>query len=586
MIFIEGNPAQSAPKELELPSLIKRVPFRVHSTQSPNATTQAVQWGVPASHFLESWSDVLAPDGTESLVQPLLAPISSSVTPHDVLSWLDDKNETSYDIVRNYWRTRFTTADFDRQWKTAQQTGVCPSHLSAGHLTARPSHQAASTSRMSAPPTESASKSKDQLEIVFRPDLKIWDGRFSENPWLQELPDPSTQLCWDNAVLISPTTAAEKKVSSGDIVRLSTRNGEIEAAVYIVSGLPSRTLSLTLGFGQFLKGRISEGCGFDANALRSSKDLWQADVANFEKTNRKYEFACTQTHHDMTSRDLIVSKPASIVAGATAQLKTEATDIGRGQPSANLPVGLYDPKEQWAMSIDTDSCTGCAVCVIACQAENNTPVVGKKMVILGREMHWIRIDRYLPEAESPKNGQSGRSISKPLPVTCMHCETAPCEVVCPVQATDHSTTGLNHMVYNRCVGTRYCSNNCPYKVRRFNFYNFASGEMNAAEQRNPDVAVRSRGVMEKCTYCVQRIEEKRITARKENREIGDGEIRTACEQACPTKAITFGNLKDPKSEINRRRQSDRTYGLLTELGTRPRTTYLSRVTNFNPDAES
>jgi Fe-S-cluster-containing dehydrogenase component len=386
-------------------------------------------------------------------------------------------------------------------------------------------------------------------------------------------------LSWDNALLISPVLAKEKKIETGNLVRLKTSQGEIEAAAFIQEGLPDKTLMLSLGYGRARTGPVAEGSGFNAQPLRFSNEPWRAAVTSIEKTGGHYDLACSRMHHSMEGRELIratAPEKASERKGARSEIDP-GVDIGRGSLGPYIPESMQNATEQWAMSIDTDACIGCSVCVVACQAENNIPVVGKKMVMMGREMHWIRIDRYSSQT---------RTAPSPLPVTCMHCETAPCEVVCPVGATSHSSTGLNQMVYNRCVGTRYCSNNCPYKVRRFNFFKFSENTDSLALQRNPDVTVRSRGVMEKCTYCVQRIERARIDASKEHRPIADGEIQTACQQSCPTNAILFGNLKDPSSRVLQVKASSRTYGLLTELGTRPRTTYLSQFHNANPAIEN
>ena len=405
----------------------------------------------------------------------------------------------------------------------------------------------------------------------------VWDGSFSENPWLQELPKPTTQLTWDNAILISPSLAKSLSIETNDVLRLTTEAGIIEAAAFLAPGLPDDSLTLHLGYGRTKSGPVAESAGFNAYALRTAAQPWRTKVSKLEKAGRTYELACTQTHHQFGDRDLIRSVPVENIDHLKPLLADvdPLEDIGRGGLGAITEPALIDQQEQWAMTIDLDSCIGCSSCVMACQSENNSPVVGKKMVLMGREMHWMRIDRYEPKtaAEREKN-----SALVPQPVTCMHCEKAPCEVVCPVGATNHSSDGLNQMVYNRCVGTRYCSNNCPYKVRRFNFFKFADDEHETLKMaRNPEVTVRSRGVMEKCTYCVQRIERVRQKAHTEQRSIRDGEIVTACQQSCPTQAITFGNLKDPKSRVNAKRSDPRTYGLLTELGTRPRTTYLAKV---------
>jgi Fe-S-cluster-containing dehydrogenase component len=604
LIVLGGDPIYTSPEALGLASLFKKVAFSAHLSQYPSETSTTTKWTIPEAHFLETWSDVQSSDGTFSLVQPLLAPQELAVSAHDLLNWIEEKSASSYETVRATWRGRQSLPVFEQNWRRALADGICPPELRP-ESPVRPEPLARSARAVlnsSQPKTDSTSSgfiatananahapvstvvnpipiSPLGLEIVFRPDATIWDGRFGENPWLQELPKPPSGLCWDNALMMAPATAKKYGVVSGDIVKLKTAAGASELAVLILAGMPENLVTLSLGYGKTQTGELAKGSGFRASPLRQNVDEWSAPVLALEKTGRHYELAVTNAANVMGGRELIRSMTMKEASGPFQPAVDPKTAIGLGTLGPNIPAAMTDKKQQWAMSIDLDSCTGCSVCVIACQAENNIPIVGKKMSLLGRQMHWIRIDRY---SASEKEG-----ALIPLPVTCMHCETAPCEVVCPVGATNHSSSGLNQMVYNRCVGTRYCSNNCPYKVRRFNFFKFAENmDGKSAAQRNPEVTVRARGVMEKCTYCVQRIERARIEAGKEDRGIRDGEIRTACSQACPTAAITFGNLLDPQSRVVATRKSARTYGLLTELGTRPRTTYLATVINAHPGVEA
>jgi Fe-S-cluster-containing dehydrogenase component len=420
------------------------------------------------------------------------------------------------------------------------------------------------------PPQQVNLPTPSGLEILFRPDPSVLDGRYANNAWLQELPRPLTKITWDNAALISPATATRLKLKTGDVVRLAVQDRSVEAPIWVQPGQADDTVTVHLGYGRWQAGRIGNGVGFNANGLRSSDQLWSATGVTMHPTDRTHLFATTQDHFSMEGHGLVQVEPLaeSLSNPGEAKLKSPAP----GPEESLYPAHEYK-NYAWAMSIDLSSCVGCNACIVACQSENNIPVVGKDQVMKGREMHWLRVDRYFQgEPEDPQIHFQ--------PVPCMHCEDAPCEVVCPVAATTHSSEGLNEMTYNRCVGTRYCSNNCPYKVRRFNFLQYSDeSDPVQALQKNPDVTVRSRGVMEKCTYCVQRIEEVRIRSEKETRPIRDGEIVTACQSACPADAIVFGNINDPKSEVSRLKAMPRNYGLLAELNTRPRTTYLAKVTN-------
>ncbi|MDB5051848.1 MAG: molybdopterin oxidoreductase, iron-sulfur binding subunit, partial [Fibrobacteres bacterium] len=416
------------------------------------------------------------------------------------------------------------------------------------------------------------------LEIAFRPDPTVGDGTFSENAWLQELPKPLTKLTWDNAALLSPATAKSLGVGDRDEVELEYRGRRIQAAAWISPGHADDSVTLALGYGRRHENPIAKGLGYNAYALRTGDAPWQDRGLTVRKTGGTTRLACTQDHHGMEGRN-----PARTESLAAFARRTGAAHAGEKSQSAEAPQAaetlpsLYPaykyPGHAWGMAIDLSLCTGCSSCVVACQAENNIPVVGRDQVARGREMHWIRVDAYFQGI--PENPGT---VFQPVP--CMHCENAPCELVCPVEATVHDSEGLNAMVYNRCVGTRYCSNNCPYKVRRFNFLQYADLRAESLKlMRNPEVTVRSRGVMEKCTYCVQRIESARIDAEIGDRNIRDGDVVTACAQACPTGAIVFGDINDAGSAVAARKRSPRNYALLEELNTRPRTTYLSRIRN-------
>jgi molybdopterin-containing oxidoreductase family iron-sulfur binding subunit len=502
-----------------------------------------------------------------SIVQPLIAPLYSSHTAHEVLAALSAHPErTSYEIVREYWLKKRGLDE--KQWRRALHDGFV-ADTAGKYLGGEtpPEHDMASFVERPQPP--------GTIEIQFRPDPTIGDGRHANNGWLQELPKPLTKLTWDAAAYISPATAQRIGVVDGDVVELRANGRSIRMPVLAVPGHAADTATVHFGYGRRRAGRVGTGAGFDAYPLRTSDAPWMTR-GEIVKTDQRYPLATTQNHFLMENRN--------VIRVATVEEYQHDPEIIRHMghtPPKNLT--LYPTFEktgnQWGMAIDLDACTGCGACVTACQAENNVPVVGKSQVMVNREMHWLRVDTYY-------RGSLENPEAYHQPVPCMQCETAPCEPVCPVAATAHSAEGLNDMVYNRCVGTRYCSNNCPYKVRRFNFLLYQDFTTPSFQlMRNPDVTVRSRGVMEKCTYCVQRINEARITAKREEREIRDGEIRTACQQTCPAEAIVFGNLNDPKSRVVTLKAEQRNYGLLEELNTRPRTTYLAALRNPNPALE-
>jgi molybdopterin-containing oxidoreductase family iron-sulfur binding subunit len=545
------------------------VKFRVHLGLYDDETARLCDWHIPEAHYLEAWSDARAYDGTATIIQPLIAPLYGGKSAHELLAEiLGQPGRTGYEIVRDHWKSQYRGRDFESFWRTALHEGMV-----AG--TALPL-KSVSLKKGIGETGKRGNGEGGGLEIVFRPDPTIWDGRFANNGWLQELPKPLTKLTWDNAALVSPATAERLGLSTGDVVDLQHGGRTVRAPVWILPGQAADSVTVHFGYGRTRAGRVGSGIGFNAYSIRTAAAPWFAWGLSIRKTGERYPLATTQEHHSMEGRHLVR-------AGTLAQYQ-EHPEFARKMGEEPTPEDSLYPKVAydgyaWGMAIDLSACTGCNACVVACQAENNSPVVGKDQVARGREMHWIRIDRYY------QGGLDDPDVYH-QPVMCQHCENAPCEPVCPVGATVHSSEGLNDMVYNRCVGTRYCSNNCPYKVRRFNFLQFQDFETPSLKlMRNPNVTVRSRGVMEKCTYCVQRINAAKIEAEKENRSIRDGEIQTACQQACPTQAIVFGNINDTSSRVAKLKAEHSSYGLLAGLNTHPRTNYLAKVTNPNPEIE-
>jgi molybdopterin-containing oxidoreductase family iron-sulfur binding subunit len=576
LFILDSNPAFSAPADLRFGEALAKVPFRVHLGQYENETSVLCHWHIPQAHFLETWGDIKSFDGTVTIMQPLIAPLYGGKSPHELLGVLSgNRDVTPHDVVREFWRARRRDTDFDGWWQRVLHDGVIPG-TAYPEETAKASPlklQGSSTPSLKPEPENGKPETRDSLELVFRPDPTIWDGRFANNGWLQELPKPLTKLTWDNAALVSPRTAERLALNNGDVVELQFAENRVTAPVWINPGQADESVTVHLGYGRTHAGSVGKGIGFNAYPLRTTGQMWFGRGLQVTKTGRRFDLAATQGHHTMARRPLVIS-------GTLDQYRAQPEFVQEKRHAPAPEQTLYPPHRYdanaWGMVIDTNVCIGCSACVVACQAENNIPVVGKDQVATGREMHWLRVDRYYEgEPENPE------VLYQPVP--CMHCENAPCESVCPVGATVHSSEGLNEMVYNRCVGTRYCSNNCPYKVRRFNFYQYADFHTPASKLRyNPDVTVRSRGVMEKCTYCVQRINHARIDAKKENRQVRDGEVLTACQQACPTEAIVFGNLTDAGSAVAKLKRDPLNYGLLEELNTRPRTTYLARLKNPVP----
>jgi molybdopterin-containing oxidoreductase family iron-sulfur binding subunit len=652
LLILSENPAFNAPADIKFGDAVKALStaknadgsyknFVAHMSHYANETTFLSQWHLPETHYLEAWGDIRAFDGTVSIVQPLIAPMYSSLSAVEFVSGiLGAVQPNGYELIRNYWKTRSGSGDFDAWWKDTLKAGVIKG-------TAAPAASTGSAKVAGVPAV-----SGDAVEVVFRPDYSVWDGSFARNVWLQELPRPFSKIVWDNAALFNPESAEKLGLAQNDVVKITVRGQSIEVPVALVPGIPQNTVTLTLGYGrgqqppENVAPALDESYGASVYPIRFSDATGFTAEAKIEKTGRTQKLVRTHNHHTMGAPTEPVGnqkhlEPSAIVTPQTEELEKEVnnrrlvriltheeykkkedivTELGGERESAKRPLlSLYPGPEnggwdyskgyQWGMSIDQTACTGCNACIIACQAENNIPVVGKEQVDRQREMHWIRLDDYFDG-----KGEYPTVIHQPVP--CMHCENAPCEYVCPVGATSHSEEGLNQMTYNRCVGTRYCSNNCPYKVRRFNFLDY-NGWRDSAQHKllsNPEVTVRSRGVMEKCTYCVQRIQHTRIDAEKmlvdiseRIRAISDeGEkarlkeeaakkefaivegMQTACQQSCPTQAIVFGSINKVGGQetfVMKAKNQPLDYSLLRELTTKPRTTYMARVRNPNPVLE-
>ncbi|MCU1232465.1 MAG: 4Fe-4S ferredoxin, iron-sulfur binding domain protein [Candidatus Solibacter sp.] len=573
LVILGGNPAFNAPVELGMADRLKKAKLRIRLGMYADETSAVCQWQVPETHFLETWGDARAFDGTVTIQQPLIQPLYGGRSAMQVLqSFLEAPEKSPYDIVKGYWSTQHAGKDFEAWWRRSVHDGlVANSALPVKTVAVRGEALAARAG---------AKHLGGKLEVIFRPDPTIFDGRFANNGWLQEMPKPITKLTWDNAAFLSPATAHRFGVQNGDKLKLTYEGRSLDAPVFIQPGHVNGATTLHLGYGRTAGGRAANEMGFSPYGLRTAKALWQDVGMDAEKSGEKYLFASTQEFHTLETPD----RRHIIHRAELAEFKKnpEAPHEGAETPPRSLslyPEWKYEGYA-WGMAIDLNSCTGCGGCVVACQAENNIAVVGKDQVRRGRAMHWLRVDSYY-------QGDPNDPAIYNQPVPCMQCENAPCELVCPVQATSHSSEGLNDMVYNRCVGTKYCSNNCPYKVRRFNFYLFSDYETPSLKLlRNPDVTVRSRGVMEKCTYCVQRINSAKIDAERADRSVRDGEIQTACQASCPTDAIVFGNVNDKNSRVAKLKATERNYSLLADLNTRPRTTYLASLRNPNPEIEA
>ena len=579
LIILGGNPAYDAPADLNFSELLKsnKVPFRVHHGLYQDETAELCQWHVNATHELESWGDARAYDGTVSIIQPLIAPLYNGKSAIEFVALLNGQADaTGYDLTRAYWQKQHTGADFEQFWRKSLHDGWIEGTTFAPKvLTAR----IAASSSAEIPVANA-------IELNIRRDPTIYDGQFSNNGWMQELPKPMSKLTWDNAIQIGPKMAERLNLAVDDVVELELNGKKAQGAVWIQAGHPDNSVTITLGYGRTHAGRVGTAQGFNAYELRTTTSPWIASGVKISKTGATYKLASTQGMQSMDTPD---GATRPLVRETTLEEYKKEPDFAKEEETP-YDLTLYpaypykEEKYSWGMAIDLNKCVGCNNCMIACQSENNIAVVGKEQVNIGRHMHWIRVDAYYEgDRDNPK------AFFQPVP--CQQCENAPCEVVCPVGATNHTPEGLNDMVYNRCVGTRYCSNNCPYKVRRFNFFLFQDWDTPQYKMmRNPDVSVRSRGVMEKCTYCIQRINERRIDTEtasvREGKDIHIGdELQTACQQSCPAGAIVFGNINDPNSNVSKWKAQARNYSLLGDLNTRPRTTYLAEVRNPNPELE-
>jgi MoCo/4Fe-4S cofactor protein with predicted Tat translocation signal len=608
LVVLGGNPVFDAPADLDFAAAMAKVPQSIALAHNADETSARATWHIPRAHYLESWGDARAIGGTLSVVQPLILPLFGGKSSVEVLGLMvAGKDRPGYEIVRETWQpamgATLTPAEFDTKWNRVLHDGF----LAGSELPEVVPSPAATAFSELAPLAQAAAKAGD-MEVVFLPSPALHDGRFANDGWLQELPDPLTKLTWDNPALVSPKTAETLGLGNEQVVRVDYSGRSLDLPVWILPGMADGVVALTVGYGRSRAGRIGSGVGFDAFTVRQSRAPGFDGGVTLTKLGRTYPLSATQNHGSMEGRPIVREstlaelqsktkaeehapeppKPAADAAhaAAPAHAPKEGTVTPRGVFEEQPPhfslwkEHTYDQGHQWGMTIDLNSCIGCNACMTACQSENNIPVVGKAQVAKGREMHWIRVDRYF----------SGEPTGSPevvvQPVPCMHCEDAPCEQVCPVAATVHDGQGLNVMVYNRCIGTRYCSNNCPYKVRRFNFFNFTKDTPDILKlAMNPDVTVRARGVMEKCTFCTQRITRTKIDAKLAGREIKDGDVKTACQQACPAQAIEFGNLQDSTSRVVHAKADPRNYALLEELNTKPRTTYLAKVRNPNPELE-
>ena len=588
LFILGGNPAYTTPGNSGFLDGLGRVAFKARLGLYDDETSAVCDWHVPETHELETWGDVRGADGVATIQQPLIAPLYGGRSAIELLAAVrKDPSRTGYEIVRDTWKARAPQGgDFESFWKTSVHNGVVAG-TAVKALELKPRQELAAT------PTKAGPAEADGLELIFRPDATIWDGRYANNGWLQELPKPLTKLTWGNAALMSQTTAALRGLEDGDFIELECKGRMVEAQVMRLPGHAEKSVTITFGHGRPKSGRVGTGTGFNAFAIWPGEAPGFVGGAAIKKSGRKNaKLASTQMHRAVTEdpeSDVSVLK-RGIIREATLTEYQEHPDFAlhgenRHQPPADetlyrddfTPKDPIEPDYQWALVVDLNTCTGCSACVLACQAENNIPVVGRDQVLKSREMHWLDVDVYYEGR--PNNPQVVHQ-----PRMCMHCEKAPCEMVCPVAATVHDHEGLNVMVYNRCVGTRFCSNNCPYKVRHFNFLQYADLRTESLKLvNNPDVTVRARGIMEKCTYCVQRINQARYAAELKGARIQDGDVVTACQSACPTRAITFGDKSDPTSAVSRKRSAPRNYAMLGELNTQPRTTYLAKLRNPNPE---
>jgi len=584
LIILGGNPVYQSPADVDFQTGLEKVNYSVHLSSHVDETSVHTTWHIPAAHFLESWGDVSGYGGV-GIIQPLIAPLFDGKNHIDVLADLvSDEEVWAYGVVQETWKGILGSGNFDKSWRKVVHDGfLVASRETPVRVKKARAQGVVSMSRYDAP-----AASPGDLEVIFTASFSNYDGRYANNGWMQELPDPVTKVTWDNLALISANTAKSLGVKNEDRLKVSHNGVHVVLPVWIQPGMADNTLALELGYGRNI-GRVSKGVGSNVSVLRTASGMSIATGFTAEKTLGTHTLACVQDNHgfdeEKLAADAIQKRLPTIVRESTLADYKEDPSFAMALAEKEELKSMWKEQEysegnQWGMAIDLTSCTGCSACTIACQSENNIPIIGKDEVSNGRDMSWIRLDRYYTgDVEDPEMVFQ--------PVACQHCEMAPCEQVCPVAATTHSEEGLNQMAYNRCIGTRYCSNNCPYKVRRFNFFNYAKDAPEIVQMAmNPDVTIRFRGVMEKCTFCVQRIDVARIDAKNEGRDLEEGDVVVACQQACPTDAIAFGNILDPTSEVSRMKAQNRDYSLLGELNLQPRTTYGAKLRNPNPALES
>lgn len=604
VVLVGTNPAFTAPADLKFPDTLSNAEQVIHLSDYYDETSKLANWHINRAHFLEAWGDGTSYTGTRSIIQPQIEPLYSGISEIEFLNTiLTGEESDGFDLVQETWQEYFTS-NFQDQWERVLHDGVAEEEE---YPTVSVSISDEFNSQVAT--FISDAQSSDGMELVIRADSTVFDGRYANNGWLQELPKPMTKITWDNVALMSKKTADELGVTEAglgksevEVVSINVDGTTIEIPAWVQPGHADDSITITVGYGREGIGRVANTMGTDTYPLRTTENMFVADNISIEKTNRTYEIACTQDHNTMEGRSLLRHATlqeyredpnfSTYESSYDAEMPglSYAEEHGKDRPLSifnSIDEQEYPADEpQWGMAIDLNACTGCGVCTIACTAENNIPVIGKREVSEGREMHWIRNDRYYDgDVNNPK------ALHQPVP--CMHCELAPCEQVCPVAATTHSDDGMNQMTYNRCIGTRYCANNCPYKVRRFNFFNYTKDFLTTGDDpeivqmaMNPEVTVRFRGVMEKCTYCVQRVNrakiETDIETNGETKKPADGSVETACQQACPADAIYFGDLTDSESEVVKAKKNNRNYLLLEELNTRPRTSYLAKLRNPNP----
>lgn len=626
LLILDGNPVFTCPGDIDFAGALASVENSIYLGAYDDETAELCGWSLPLAHPLESWGDCVNEAGDYGVCQPQILPLLGGRTVSEVLALVTGSEETEGSAIVRRTADSIGSALSDRQWRKLLHDGFSKELVIQSGT---PSPSGSAKELTADAPSATTEISQDDIEIVFSAADGLYDGRFANNGWLQEMPQSLTKLTWDNAAIVSPATAKALKVEHGDQIALRNQSeGLVTLPVYVMPGIAPGVVAAAIGYGRTRAGVVGglaseevDAVGVDVSPIRTSDSMLVAYAMEARPRYTKYDLNTTQDHWaiDELGQDETERRSFNLVREGTVELLKNIPEFVDATPKAphvpqvgeygspfEEPINVIEKKNeedggqlpQWGMSIDLSKCIGCNACVVACQSENNVPIVGKEQVGNSREMHWLRVDRYF-------QGDEENADVVQEPVACMHCETAPCEQVCPVAATVHTEEGINAMTYNRCIGTRYCANNCPFKVRRFNYFNYNEdvgqgyginayqGNIESANRKlqqlvlNPDVSVRGRGVMEKCTYCIQRVEQGKITAMKDGRRpIQDGDVITACQAACPTRAIDFGNIADPESAVSKKRADVRSYGMLEQLNVKPRTEYLARVRNPHPSLRS